>query len=113
MPNAKERGGAKKKERILLWQDPVEDQEAAALAAEASVEAVALAEADLAAVASAVAAVTVALADIITDITTDISTDTIITITARDFSFLDRGVITTAEDIMAGAAVLARSSVYS
>ena len=87
----------------------MEDQEAAALAAEASVEAVALAEADLAAVASAVAAVTVALADIITDI----STDTIITITARDFSFLDRGVITTAEDIMAGAAVLARSSVYS
>ena len=88
----------------------MEDQEAADLAAEASVEAVALAEADLAAVASAV---TVALADIITDITTDISTDTIITITARDFSFLDRGVITTAEDIMAGAAVLARSSVYS
>ena len=84
----------------------MEDQEAAALAAEASVEAVALAEADLAAVASAV---TVALADI----TTDISTDTIITIIARDFSFLDRGVITTAEDIMAGAAVLARSSVYS
>ena len=88
----------------------MEDQEAAALAAEASVEAVALAEADLAAVASAV---TVALADIITDITTDIFTDTIIIITARDFSFLDRGVITTAEDIMAGAAVLARSSVYS
>ena len=88
----------------------MEDQEAAALAAEASVEAVALAEADLAAVASAVAAVTVALAArIITGTIMDITTIT----TARDFSSLDRGTITTAEDIMAGAAVLARSSAYS
>ena len=95
-----------KKERILLWQDPVEDQEAAALAAEASVEA-ALAEADLAAAALAAATVTEDLAPrTITDIITDIT----ITITVRDFSSSDRGTITTAEDITE-AAVLARFSV--
>ena len=92
--------GQEKKERILLWQDPEEDQEAAALAAEALVGA-ALAEADLAAAASA-ADITAALADI----TTVIITDTII-ITARDFSSSDRGIITTA-DIT--AAVLALHS---
>ena len=89
----------------------MEDQEAAALVAEASVEAVALAEADLAEADLAEAAVTEDLAariitGTIMDITTTITT-------ARDFSFLDRGTITTAADIMAGAAVLARSSVYS
>lgn len=91
-----------KKERILLWQDPEEDQEGAALAAEASVGAEALAEVDLAA---ADLAVTAALADTTTDIITDISTDIIITITARDFSSSDRDIITTA-DIT--AAVLAQ-----
>ena len=95
-----------KKERILLWQDPEEDQEAAALAAEASVEAVALAEVALAEAALAEAALAAR-------IITGIFTDTIITITARDFSSLDRGTITTAEDIMAAEAVLAQSSVYS
>lgn len=82
-----------KKERILLWQDPEEDQEGAALAAAASVEA-ALAAADLAV---AALAVTAALADTTTDIITDISTDIIITITARDFSSSAPGIITTAD----------------
>ena len=84
----------RRKERILLWQDPEEDQEAVALAAEASVGAEALAAADLAAAALAEDAVTEDLAPrTITDISTDI---TIITITARDFSSSAPGIITTA-----------------
>ena len=96
--------GQEKKERILLWQDPEEDQEAAALAAEALAEE-ALAEAALAEAASA-ADITAALADI----TTVIITDTII-ITARDFSSSDRDIITTAD--ITAAAVLARFSARS
>ena len=73
----------------------MEDQEAAALAAEALVG-----EAALAAVALA-AADLAALADI-TD-TTDIFTRITIIIIARDFSSSDRGTITTAADITAEA----------
>lgn len=93
--------GQKKKERILLWQDPEEDQEAAASVAEALAEE-ALAEADLAEAASAAAA--------LADITTVIITDTII-ITARDFSSSDRGIITT-EDITAAAVLALHSARY-
>ena len=95
-----------RKERILLWQDPEEDQEAAALAA-AALGAEALAEAALAAAALAEDAVT---EDLAPRTITDISTDITITIIARDFSSSDRGITTMAADITA-AAVLARFSV--